>query len=111
MTSSSAANRSPDSVAVRVDVIERDVDPLGRVTAVVRTERPQLASLAERVNRLTREPEQPSCAARRDEPTAVLVEQRDQLRIAARPIRLRHCRTIVAQGSAPGPVPPRSPRA
>ena|ERR1051325_5397 len=113
MTTSSAANWPAYALAIRVDVIERDVNPLGKVPdrLVIASERPQLPPLTERVDRLAREPQQRRRSPRRHEPSAVLLEQSRQLRIAGLTVWLRHCQTIVAQPQALRPALVRSRRA
>lgn len=113
MTTSSAANRPAYALAIRVHVIEWDIDPLRKIPhfLFIAAKCSQLGSFAERVDRLPREPEQRRCSTRRDKPAAVLFEQPRELRIPGFSFSLRHCQTIVAQAVGNPPVPARSPRA
>ena len=103
MTTSSAANGPAYAFAVGVHVIERNVDPPRKVShfLFIAAKCPQLAALAERMDRLAREPEQRRSPARRYKPSAMLFEQTRQFRITRFAVRFRHCQTIVAQTSAP----------
>src|SRR4029453_1219872 len=99
MTTSSAANGAAYALAIRVHVIERNVDPLRKVSNLlfIAAKCPQLAALAERVDGLPRQPQQRGGSPRRNKPAAVLFEQPRELRISSVSVWLRHCQTIVSQ--------------
>ena len=112
-TVSSATNRPTDTLAVRVDVVEWDVNPLRQIRRLllVTAECAHFASEEESVNRLSLYPEECRCASRRHQTPAVLIEQSDEPRISAFAACVSHRHTIVAYGLAYSSTLLRTPRA